>query len=88
MPGRLRRPIGAFTTAQLVDRYDLPVLVAMLIGAALAALVGALLALPVLRLGGIFLALATLAFALMFESASSCRSTWVSGGADLQIPRP
>ena len=35
----------------------------MLIGAALAALVGGIFALPVLRLEGLYLALATLAFA-------------------------
>ena len=40
----------------------------MVIGALLAAAVGALLAIPALRLGGIYLALATLAFALMFDS--------------------
>ena len=36
----------------------------MLIGGAVAGLIGALLAIPALRLGGIFLALATLAFGL------------------------
>ena len=41
--------------------------------------VGALLAIPVLRLGGIYLALATLAFALMFDSVL-VPLDWVGGG--------
>lgn len=80
--------VGAFTTAQLVDRYDLPVGLTMLAGAILAAGVGALLAVPALRLGGIYLALATLAFALMFESVL-VPLDWVSGGSlPLRVPRP
>ncbi len=59
--------IGACATAQLATRFGMSVLVAMLIGAAIAAAVGALVAIPALRLGGIFLSLATLAFALFFE---------------------
>lgn len=80
--------IGAFTTAQLVARYDVSVLVGMLLGAVLAAVVGALLALPAVRLGGIHLALATLAFALMFDSILVPLG-WVGGGAlPLRVPRP
>jgi branched-subunit amino acid ABC-type transport system permease component len=80
--------VGAFTTAQLVDRYDLPVGTTMIAGAILAAAVGALLAVPALRLGGIYLALATLAFALMFESVL-VPLDWVSGGSlPLRVPRP
>lgn len=78
--------IGAFTTAQLVDRYDLQVLVAILIGAGLAALVGGLFALPVLRLDGLYLALATLAFAAMFQFVILPQK-W-AGGQNLQVPRP
>jgi ABC-type branched-subunit amino acid transport system permease subunit len=80
--------IGAFTTAQLVDRFDMPVLTTLVLGAVLGAVVGALLAVPALRLGGIYLSLATLAFALMFESVL-VPLDWVSGGAiPLRVPRP
>jgi ABC-type branched-subunit amino acid transport system permease subunit len=80
--------IGGFATAQLVQAFDLPVLTAILAGAALAALVGALLAIPALRLGGIFLSLATLAFALMFDNVVVPLG-WVSGGTvRLEVPRP
>lgn len=59
---------GAAVTGQLAVNSDVPTWIGMLIGAAVAGLIGGLLALPSLRLGGIFLALATLAFALMAES--------------------
>jgi branched-chain amino acid transport system permease protein len=46
------------------------------------------LAIPALRLGGIYLALATLAFAMMFDSIL-VPLDWVSGGAfPLHVPRP
>jgi ABC-type branched-subunit amino acid transport system permease subunit len=80
--------VGAFTTAQLVDRYNMSVLVTMVVGAILAAAVGALLSIPALRLGGIYLSLATLAFALMFNSVL-VPLDWVGGGpVPLRVPRP
>jgi branched-chain amino acid transport system permease protein len=60
--------IGAATTGQLASQAGLNVAVAMVIGALLAGIVGGLLAIPALRLGGIFLAIATLAFALAVGS--------------------
>jgi branched-chain amino acid transport system permease protein len=80
--------IGAFTTAQLAHAYDIPVMVTILIGALLAALVGAVVSIPVLRLGGIYLALATFAFALMFESIL-VPLDWVGGGTTgIAVARP
>ncbi len=80
--------IGAFATAQLVASTGMSVIAAMLIGAAIAAAVGAVLAIPVVRLDGVYLALATLAFALMFESIFVPLG-WVSGGAiPISVPRP
>jgi branched-chain amino acid transport system permease protein len=80
--------VGAFTTAQVVDRYDTPVLLTMVLGALVAGAVGALLSVPALRLGGIYLTLATLAFALMFDSVLAPLD-WVSGGQlPIRVPRP
>jgi branched-chain amino acid transport system permease protein len=80
--------LGAFTTSQMVHTWNMPVLVTMVIGAFVAAAVGALLSLPALRLGGIFLALATLAFALFFENVM-LKFTWLSGGViPPKVPRP
>ena len=80
--------IGACTTAQLATRFGVPVMLAMVVGAFVAAAVGALLALPALRLGGIFLSLATFAFALFFENVM-VKFDWVGGGSLPEItPRP
>ena len=60
----------------------------MVVGALLAAAVGALLGFPIIRLAGIYPALATLAFALMFESVI-VPLEWVSGGdVPVPVPRP
>lgn len=80
--------IGAFATAQIVDATGMPVLGAMLIGVAMAAATGAVLAVPLLRLEGVYLTLATLAFALMFENVLMPLD-WVSGGVvGPRVPRP
>ena len=80
--------IGGFVTFQLSTSQGMSVLVAILIGAAVSAVAGALLAIPVLRLGGIYLSLATLAFALFFENVM-VKFSWVSGSpSPPPIPRP
>jgi len=80
--------IGGCATAQLATRFGMSVLVAMVIAAALSALIGALLAVPALRLGGIFLSLATFAFALFFDNVMA-RFDWVGGGVVPEdAPRP
>ncbi len=80
--------VGAFSTAQIVAVFGLGVLPTIFIGALVAALVGALIAIPLLRLGGIFLSLGTLAFALVFELVVVPLG-WVSGGGrPVRVPRP
>jgi branched-chain amino acid transport system permease protein len=84
--------MGGFTVFQLADRYDMPVLVAAFIGAAVAATCGALLSLPVLRLGGVWFAIATLAFAYFFD-AVLVKASWIGGGdtallEGTRVPRP
>jgi len=80
--------IGAFTTAQLVQRYEVSVLVAMGIGALVAALVGAVVALPVIRLPTVYAALTTLAFALFFEKTVRPLRDISGGPNPLPVPRP
>jgi len=66
----------------------LSVIPAMFVGALIAAFVGALIALPALRLGGIFLSLATLAFAFFFQNVI-VNFSWVGGGLlPIEAPRP
>ena len=84
--------IGGFAVFQMADRFDMSVLAAALLGAAVAATVGAVLSLPVLRLGGVWLAIATLAFAFFFD-AVMVKFSWVGGGptalmAGTRVPRP
>ena len=80
--------VGAFATGQLVQGLGLPVLPTMFLGALIAAAVGAVLAIPVLRLDGLYLTLATLAFALMWENVL-VPQTWVSSGPlGVDVPRP
>jgi branched-chain amino acid transport system permease protein len=84
--------MGGFTVFQLADRYDMSVMVAAVIGAAVAAAFGALLSLPVLRLGGVWFAIATLAFAFFFDSVM-VKLSWIGGGdtallEGTRVPRP
>jgi branched-chain amino acid transport system permease protein len=82
--------IGALATGQLATDLGLGVLIAMVLSGLIAAAVGAMVALPALRLGGIFLSLATFAFALFFDSVM-VKFTWVSGGDGVipnDVPRP
>jgi branched-chain amino acid transport system permease protein len=84
--------IGGFAVFQLAERFDLPGLLAALVGGVIAAGVGAVLSLPVRRLGGVWTAIATLAFAYFFD-AVMVKMSFVGGG-DLSLlqgtlaPRP
>ena len=71
---------GAFAVFKIVQAHDLPVLLAALIGAVIAAAVAAVLSLPIRRLGGVWTAIATLAFAYFFDSVI-VRQSWVGGGS-------
>ncbi len=81
--------IGAFSVFQLVERYDLSAIVAALVGACISAAVGALLSLPIRRLSGIWVAIATLAFAFFFD-AVMVNLSWVGGSTftGTRVPRP
>lgn len=84
--------IGGFTVFQLADRHGMSVLLAAVIGAGIAAVAGALLSLPVMRLGGIWVAIATLAFAFFFD-AVMVKLPFVGGGGTsllqgTRVPRP
>jgi ABC-type branched-subunit amino acid transport system permease subunit len=79
---------GAFAAGQLATHQGLSFFAAMLIGGLVAAALGALIAIPALRLGGLYLALATLAFALMADNFLFPLS-WIGGGEQgVPVPRP
>lgn len=82
---------GGFAMFQLADRWDVPVLVGAVIGGLIAAVVAAVLSLLILRLNGIWVAIATLAFAFFFHSVV-VKFSWAGGTADgttvQAVPRP
>jgi branched-subunit amino acid ABC-type transport system permease component len=83
---------GAFAVFQLVDRYDMSAVPAALIGGLIAAALGAVLSLPIRRLGGVWTAIATLAFAFFFD-AVIVNLPFVGGGdtslfQGTDVPRP
>ena len=80
--------IGAFTAAQLADHFGMSILVGIVIGGLVAALVGMIVAVPALRLGGLALALATLAFGLLADNVVFQYSWSGNGDNGLSVPRP
>jgi ABC-type branched-subunit amino acid transport system permease subunit len=60
--------IGAYTAAVLNQHTNIPHLLVLLIGGLMAALIGSLLLLPVLRTRGHYAAVVTIAFALLFKT--------------------
>jgi ABC-type branched-subunit amino acid transport system permease subunit len=62
--------------------------IGLLIGGVVAAAVALVLAIPVIRLPGIYAALATLAFAMMFESVIVPLDAITGGATPLKVPRP
>jgi branched-chain amino acid transport system permease protein len=81
--------VGAYTAANLVVRLDFPFWLALPLGGLMAALVGAVVGIPSLRIKGLYLAIATLAGQLIIEWLIN-HVTWISGGAQatIQVPRP
>ncbi len=81
--------IGAFTAGHLASTHlGLPVLVGTLIGGLIAAAIGAAVAVPALRLGGLSLALLTLALALLADNVVFPFSWAGNGATGVEVPRP
>lgn len=79
---------GAFTAGQLAMHFGTSVLVGTVLGALLAGALGAVVALPILRLGGIAVGLLTLAFALVCDNVLFLYSWSGNGATGLTVPRP
>ena len=81
--------VGAYTAANLITRLDAPFWIAVPAGGAMAALIGAVVGIPSLRIKGLYLAISTLAAQLIIEwMINHC--PWISGGtqASIQVPPP
>ena len=81
--------VGAYTAANLAVRAGLPFWITLPAGGLMAALVGAMVGIPSLRIKGLYLAIATLAGQLIIEWIIN-HVPWISGGtqASIQVPRP
>ena len=78
---------GAFTVGQLA-MHSVPVLPGIVLAGVLAAALGAVVALPALRLGGIAVGLLTLSFALLATNVLFLYSWAGNGATGLTVPRP
>jgi branched-chain amino acid transport system permease protein len=81
--------VGAYTAANLAVRAGLPCWITLPAGGLMAAIVGAVVGIPSLRIKGLYLAIATLAGQLIIEWIIN-HVPWISGGtqASIQVPRP
>ena len=81
--------VGAYTAANLVVHLHAPFWITIPAGGAMAALIGAVVGIPSLRIKGIYLAIATLAAQLIIEWTIN-HVPAISGGvqASIQVPRP
>lgn len=80
--------IGAYASALLTQRLGLPFWLAIPVAGALTTLVGALIALPALRLKNLYLAIATLGFGIVTQKMIFEWRTLTGGGGGLQVPTP
>ncbi len=80
--------VGAFSAAQLALDHGWPVGVAVIAGALIAVPIGLLVAALSMRLGDVYLALATLAFALLVENIIFAREDFTNFGSGVEIARP
>src|SRR5580765_9021713 len=81
--------VGAYTAANLVTHLGAPFWITIPAGGLMAALIGAVVGIPSLRIKGIYLAIATLAGQLIIEWTIN-HVPAISGGvqASIQVPRP
>ena len=81
--------VGAYTAANLAVKLGLPFWITLPAGGLMAALIGAIVGIPSLRIRGLYLAIATLAGQLIIEWIIN-HTPAISGGAQasIQVPRP
>jgi branched-chain amino acid transport system permease protein len=81
--------VGAYTAANLAVHLNLPFWVTLPAGGLMAALIGAIVGIPSLRIKGLYLAIATLAGQLIIEWIIN-HTPAISGGAQasIEVPRP
>jgi branched-chain amino acid transport system permease protein len=81
--------VGAYTAANLAVKLDWPFWITLPAGGLMAAMIGAIVGIPSLRIKGLYLAIATLASQLIIEWVIN-HTPAISGGAQasIEVPRP
>ena len=77
---------GCYANAILMGRFDLPFLASFTLAGLLTGFAGVLVAIPALRLHGIYLAIATLALSILTEDIIVLAEPWTGGVVGLTAP--
>ena len=80
--------LGAYTTAIMIDRWDVPYPVTILAAGVLCLVAGFLFGIPALRLEGLYLALATFALALAVPQLLKYFEHWTGGSQGIVLSKP
>jgi ABC-type branched-subunit amino acid transport system ATPase component/ABC-type branched-subunit amino acid transport system permease subunit len=78
--------VGAYTTAILMDRFGVHLLLALLVSVVFTTVLGFVVGLPALRIAGHYLALATLAFQLIIENIIFSWDSVTNGPRGIPVP--
>jgi ABC-type branched-subunit amino acid transport system ATPase component/ABC-type branched-subunit amino acid transport system permease subunit len=79
--------VGAFTAGNLVSRIHLPMVLATVVAIVVSAAVALVIGVPALRLRGLYLAIATVLFALAMQYSVFPSHAVSSGSAGVAVPR-
>ncbi len=80
--------VGALGSAQFAASWHIPILLAIVVAAVVAAIGGAIIGLLTIRLGDLYVALATLTFGLLMEQLVFTRDRFLQGGLGVIVTRP
>ena len=78
--------VGCYANAILMDRFGMPFVVSFGLAGLISGLCGVLIAIPALRLHGIYLAIATLALSMLTEDVIVLAEPWTGGVVGLTAP--
>jgi branched-chain amino acid transport system permease protein len=80
--------VGAYTTAIMIDRWEVPYPLTIVAAGVLCLVVGFLFGIPALRLEGLYLALATFALALAVPQILKYFEHWTGGSQGIVLSKP
>jgi len=80
--------VGAYTCGVLINQYHWPFYLAILGAGALGALIGVFIGVPALRIKGLYLAIATLAFQFIASYTFLKWTSMTGGAAGINLPSP